>query len=65
MQPDQIDTFLDLCETRSFHRSADRLGVTQSTVSGRLASLERALGVTLMRRSRAGCELTTDRKSVV
>ncbi|MCB1359775.1 MAG: LysR family transcriptional regulator [Rhodobacter sp.] len=60
MQPDQIDTFLDLCETRSFHRSAERLGVTQSTVSGRLAALERALGVTLMRRSRAGCDLTTE-----
>ena len=60
MQPEQIDTFLDLCETRSFHRSADRLGVTQSTVSGRLAALEKALGVTLLRRSRAGCEMTTE-----
>ncbi|MFN4098918.1 MAG: LysR family transcriptional regulator [Pararhodobacter sp.] len=60
MQPDQIDTFLDLCETRSFHRSAERLGVTQSTVSGRIAALERALGVSLLRRSRAGCELTTE-----
>jgi len=60
MQPDQIDAFLDLCETRSFHRSAERLGVTQSTVSGRLVALEKALGVTLLRRSRAGCELTTE-----
>lgn len=60
MQPEQIDTFLDLCETRSFHRSADRLGVTQSTVSGRLAALERELGVTLLRRSRSGCEMTTE-----
>jgi DNA-binding transcriptional LysR family regulator len=60
MQPDQIDTFLDLCETRSFHRSAERLGVTQSTVSGRLAALERALGVTLFRRSRSGTQLTTE-----
>lgn len=60
MHPEQIDTFLDLCETRSFRRSADRLGVTQSTVSGRLAALEKALGVTLLRRSRAGCEMTTE-----
>ncbi len=60
MQPDQLDTFLDLCETRSFHRSAERLGVTQSTVSGRLAALERGLGVVLLRRSRAGCALTTE-----
>jgi len=60
MQSDQIDTFLDLCETHSFNRTAERLGVTQSTVSGRVASLERHLGVALFRRSRAGCELTPE-----
>jgi len=60
MHSDQIDTFLDLCETHSFNRSAERLGITQSSVSGRVAALERALGVTLLRRSRAGCELTTE-----
>lgn len=60
MQPDQIDTFLDLFETRNFNRSAERLGVTQSTVSGRIVALERSLGVTLFRRSRAGCEATTE-----
>ena len=60
MQPDQIDTFLDLCETRSFNRSAERLGVSQSTVSGRVAALERYLGVVLLRRSRSGCDLTTE-----
>ncbi|MFN3954853.1 MAG: LysR family transcriptional regulator [Pararhodobacter sp.] len=60
MQPEQIDTFLDLCETRSFNRSAERLGVTQSTVSGRVVALERTLGVRLFRRSRAGTELTTE-----
>lgn len=60
MQTDQITTFLDLCETRSFHRTADRLGVTQSTVSGRLKALEEALGVTLFTRSRAGTDLTTE-----
>lgn len=60
MQAEQIDTFLDLCETRSFNRSAERLGVTQSTVSGRVVALERALGVRLFRRSRAGTELTTE-----
>lgn len=60
MHAEQLDTFLDLCETRSFNRTAERLGVTQSTVSGRVASLERSLGVALLRRSRAGCELTTE-----
>jgi DNA-binding transcriptional LysR family regulator len=60
MQPEQIETFLDLCETRSFHRSAERLGVTQSTVSARLKALEDALGVKLFLRSRAGTDLTTE-----
>lgn len=60
MQPDQISTFLDLCETRSFHRTADRLGVTQSTVSGRVKALEEVLGVMLFTRSRAGADLTTE-----
>ena len=60
MQIDQIETFLDLCETHSFHRTADRLGVTQSTVSSRLRALEAALGVTLFTRSRAGTRLTTE-----
>lgn len=60
MRSEQIDTFLDLCETHSFNRTAERLGVTQSTVSGRVAALERTMGVSLLRRSRAGCELTTE-----
>ena len=40
MQIDLLDTFLDLLETRSFHRTAERLGVSQSTVSGRVRALE-------------------------
>ena len=60
MQPDQIDTFLDLADSRSFHRSAERLGVTQSTVSARIAALEATLGTPLFTRSRAGAHLTTE-----
>jgi DNA-binding transcriptional LysR family regulator len=60
MTLDQLETFLDLCETRSFNRTANRLGVTQSTVSGRVAALEGALGCRLLERSRAGTELTTE-----
>ncbi len=43
-----------------FHRTADRLGLTQSTVSGRVAALETALGRRLFTRSRAGTDLTTE-----
>ncbi|NBZ87554.1 LysR family transcriptional regulator [Stagnihabitans tardus] len=60
MQIELIETFLDLVETRSFHRTAERLSVTQSTVSARLAALETALGARLFTRSRAGTEPTTE-----
>ena len=58
MQIELIETFLDLCETRSFNRTAERLGVTQSTISGRIRALETALGQRLFTRSRAGTALT-------
>jgi DNA-binding transcriptional LysR family regulator len=60
MNIEQIETFLDLCDTRSFNRTADRLGVTQSTISGRVRALENALNCRLLERSRAGTDLTTE-----
>jgi len=57
---EHIETFLDLCETRSFNRTADRLGLTQSTVSARIAALEKMLDAKLFNRSRSGTELTTE-----
>lgn len=59
MQIELIETFLDLCETKSFNQTAERLSVTQSTVSGRIKSLERVVGVRLFQRSRSGTSLTT------
>ena len=60
MDDAQLSTFLDLVETRSFHRTAERLGVTQSTVSGRIRALEAAAGAVLFTRGRAGARLTTE-----
>ncbi len=60
MQIELLDTFLDLVETRSFHRTAERLSVTQSTVSARVQTLEAAVGARLFTRSRAGTDLTTE-----
>lgn len=60
MQSELIDTFLDLVETRSFHRTADRLNVTQSTISARVVAMEDAVGARLFTRSRAGTNLTTE-----
>ena len=58
MQIELIETYLDLMETMSFNRTAERLGVTQSTVSSRVVALEAALGCTLFARSRAGTRPT-------
>jgi DNA-binding transcriptional LysR family regulator len=60
MQPELLETFLDLVDSRSFHRTADRLGLTQSTVSARVQALEAVLGAKLFTRSRAGTDLTTE-----
>ena len=62
MQIDLLDTFLDLAETRSYHRTAERLRVTQSTVSARVTALEQAVGSRLFDRSRAGTDLTPEGK---
>ena len=58
MQLDLIETFLDLIESRSFHRTAERLGITQSTVSARIRSLEASLGSNLFARGRSGASPT-------
>lgn len=62
MQIELLDTFLDLAETRSYHRTAERLRITQSTVSARVAALELAVGSRLFDRSRAGTTLTSEGK---
>lgn len=59
MNIDQVLTFLDLLETKSFNATAERLGLTQSTVSSRVQALEINLGKRLFSRSRAGTSLTT------
>ncbi|WP_343564425.1 LysR family transcriptional regulator [Kiloniella sp. b19] len=58
MQIDWVITFLDLCETQSFNRTAENIGITQSTVSSRIQALEKVLGVKLFQRNRSGTELT-------
>jgi LysR family transcriptional regulator, flagellar master operon regulator len=60
MQIELLETFLDLTQTRSFNRTAERLGLTQSTVSGRVTALEAAVGARLFARSRAGTDLTAE-----
>lgn len=53
-----LQTYLDVLETRNFNRTADRLNVTQSTVSARIRQLEDDLGSRLFERGRGGAEPT-------
>ncbi|WP_020485017.1 LysR family transcriptional regulator [Methylomonas sp. MK1] len=58
MDIDQIRTFLSVAANGSFLEAANRLYVTQSTVSTRIQRLEAYLGVTLFVRNRSGATLT-------
>lgn len=58
MDLDLARTFLAVYETGNFNRAAERLHVTQSTVSSRIQNLEEQLGRKLFQRSRAGTEPT-------
>ncbi len=51
-------TFLAVVAAGNFVGAAERLHVTQSTVSTRIQALERQLGAILLRRGRGGAELT-------
>jgi DNA-binding transcriptional LysR family regulator len=53
-----LQTFLTVLETGNLNKAADRLHVTQSTVTARLDALEEALGCRLLVRSRRGARMT-------
>jgi DNA-binding transcriptional LysR family regulator len=55
LNPAQIDLFLAVIDTGSFHGAAQRVGVSQSTVSVGLKRLEAELGSVLIVRRRDGC----------
>jgi LysR family transcriptional regulator, flagellar master operon regulator len=58
MHIDQVRTFLEVVATGNFHKAAENLNVTQSTVSARIQSLENELGRVLFERGRNGATLT-------
>jgi DNA-binding transcriptional LysR family regulator len=58
MHMNQIRTFLEIVATGNFHKAAENLNVTQSTVSARIRSLEVELGHTLFERTHQGAFLT-------
>ncbi|MFT5260818.1 MAG: DNA-binding transcriptional LysR family regulator [Gammaproteobacteria bacterium] len=58
MYIDHIKTFLEVTTTGSFQLAAEKLHVTQSSVSARIKALETQLNRTLFVRKRSGAELT-------
>jgi len=58
MDIDRARTFLEIVHCGSFLRAADRLHVTQTTVSARIRTLEEELGRQLFIRNRNGAHLT-------
>jgi len=50
----QLEVFVALVDQGSFTKAARHLGLSQSTVSGHIADLERRLGVKLVGRERSG-----------
>lgn len=59
-RPDLSDIalFVEVASRRSFSRAAEALGLPNSSLSRRIARLERAVGVTLLHRSSRQVELT-------
>ena len=53
-----VNTFLEVVKAGNLNRAAERLHVTQSTVTTRLNALESLLGQTLVLRAKSGVELT-------
>ena len=53
-----LKTFLTVVELKNLNKAAQRLNVTQSTVSARIDALEDALGQKLLLRSRRGTQMT-------
>lgn len=58
MDVDRARTFLEIVHSGSFLKAAERLNVTQTTVSARIRTLEEELGRQLFIRNRNGAQLT-------
>jgi len=60
MDIDLARTFLEIVNTGNFMRAAERLNMSQTTISARIHSLEKRLGRPLFVRNKAGATLTPE-----
>jgi len=61
----QLEVFVSLVEQGSFTKAARHLELSQSTVSGHMADLERRLGVRLVERDRNGVQPTAGGRALL
>lgn len=65
MTLDQLETFIQVARTRNFSRAAVLLDLAQPTLSGRIATLEGELGVSLFIRHGHTLELTDEGRALL
>ncbi|WP_454727215.1 MULTISPECIES: LysR family transcriptional regulator [Cupriavidus] len=56
----ELETFLAVAETGSFSQAAERMHITQPSVTGRIQRLEAALGTSLLKRTTRRVDLTEE-----
>src|SRR5262245_23058217 len=61
----QLEVFVALVEQGSFTKAARHLELSQSTVSGHMADLERRLGIRLVERDRNGVQPTAGGRALL
>lgn len=54
----QLEYFVCLADSNTFRRAAERLGISQPTLSAQIYALEKSLQLTLLERGRTGATLT-------
>lgn len=61
----QLTYFAALAETRHYRRAAERVGISQPSLSQQIVGLEAALGVTLVERGQRGAVLTPQGRMIL
>lgn len=64
-EPDLLRAFVAVAESRGFTRAAERLHLTQSTISQQIRKLEERLGLPLFRRTTRQVELNEDGEALL
>ena len=54
----QLETFVEVCKYKSFSKAAEKLYITQPTVTSHIQNLENELGTILINRSGKNMTLT-------